>query len=62
MNGAEFFRQLVSRYYRVARRCSDPLLAKRLTLKANELMSKAQAFKPNESIVHSEPRRWSDPK
>ena len=61
MHHAEFFRQLASRYYRVARRCSDPLLAKQLMVKANRLVSKAQTAEADGSVLKHEPKRRSDP-
>ena len=61
MHYAEFFRQLASRYYRVARRCSDPVLARKLTVKANWLASKAQTAKADGSVVKLETKRRSNP-
>jgi len=58
----QFLRQVAFRCYQVARRCSDPSLAKKLVIKGDELLAKAQALKPNESIVMFRPRHGSKSK
>jgi hypothetical protein len=61
MDEAQFLRKVAFRCYQVARRCSDPSLVKKLTIKGDELLAKAQALKPNGSVLTFVPGRRSKP-